>query len=119
MSKVIFDGFPWVFDFCWSQSSQNGVSIVQLMFLYEARARTRLGQEHHRHDRDPILGRFQLNFSQGLQNLKNIPGNKNNTFPRTSPNKEYQQGWGGLGFHLIAGWARGSGQAGTCCQALN
>ena len=39
MSKVIFDGFPWVFDpFC-SQSSQNGVPIVQLMFLYKARAR--------------------------------------------------------------------------------
>ena len=39
MSKVIFDGFPRVFDpFC-SQSSQNGVPIVQLMFLYEARAR--------------------------------------------------------------------------------
>ena len=37
MSKVIFDGFPWVFDpFC-SQSSQNGVP----MFLYEARARAR------------------------------------------------------------------------------
>ena len=31
-------GFPWVLDpFC-SQSSQNGVPIVQLMFLYEARA---------------------------------------------------------------------------------
>ena len=39
MTKVIFDGFPRVFDpFC-SQSSQNGVPIVQLMFLYEARAR--------------------------------------------------------------------------------
>ena len=38
MSKVIFDGFSWVFDpFC-SQSSQNGVPIVQLMFVYEARA---------------------------------------------------------------------------------
>ena len=41
MSKVIFDGFPWVFDpFC-SQSCQNGVPIVQLMFLYKARARAR------------------------------------------------------------------------------
>ena len=41
MSKVIFDGFRWFFDpFC-SQSSQNGVPIVQLMFLYEARARAR------------------------------------------------------------------------------
>ena len=28
----------WVFDPSWSQSSQNGVRIVQLMFLYEARA---------------------------------------------------------------------------------
>ena len=55
MSKVIFDGFPWVFDpFC-SQSSQNGVPIVQLMFLYEARARARLVQEHHPHNWDPTF----------------------------------------------------------------
>ena len=41
MTKVIFDGFPRIVDpFC-SQSSQNGVPIVQLMFLYEARARAR------------------------------------------------------------------------------
>ena len=33
MSKVIFDGFPWVIDLFCSQSSQNGVPIVQLMFL--------------------------------------------------------------------------------------
>ena len=39
VSKVIFDGFPWVFDPSWSQSCQNGFPIVQLMFLYEARAR--------------------------------------------------------------------------------
>ena len=39
MSKVIFDGFLWVFDSSWSQSSQNGVPVVQLMFLYQARAR--------------------------------------------------------------------------------
>ena len=38
-SQVIFDGFPWVLDPSWSQSSQNGVPIVQLMFLFEARAR--------------------------------------------------------------------------------
>ena len=41
MSKVIFDGFPWVFDLFCTQSSQNGVPIVQLMFLYEAHARAR------------------------------------------------------------------------------
>ena len=39
MSKVIFDGFPWVVDLFCSHSSQNGVPILQLMFLYEARAR--------------------------------------------------------------------------------
>ena len=33
-----FDGFPWVFDPPWPQSSQNGFPIVQLMFLYEARS---------------------------------------------------------------------------------
>ena len=38
MSEVIFDGFSWIFDPSWSQSSQNGVPIAQLMFLYEARA---------------------------------------------------------------------------------
>ena len=31
MSKVIIDGFPWIFDPSWSQSSQNGVPIVQLI----------------------------------------------------------------------------------------
>ena len=62
-SKVIFDGFPWVLDPSWSQSSQNGVPIVQLMFLFEARARARARpvQEHHQHNWDPIVGRFQLN----------------------------------------------------------
>ena len=61
MSKVIVDGFPRLFDpFC-SQSSQNGVPIVQLMFLYEARARARLVQEHHLHNWNPTFGRFQLN----------------------------------------------------------
>ena len=59
MSKVICDGFAWVFDPSWSQSSQHGVPIVQLIFLYEARARP--VQEHHQHNWDPILGRFQLN----------------------------------------------------------
>ena len=38
VSKVIFDGFPWVFDPSLSQSCQNGFPIVRLMFLYEARA---------------------------------------------------------------------------------
>ena len=42
MSKVIFDGFPWVLDPSWAQSSQNGVPIVQLMILHEARERTRV-----------------------------------------------------------------------------
>ena len=59
MSKGIFDGFPWVFHPSWSQSSQDGVPIVQLMFLYEARAR--LVQEHHQHNWDPISGHLQLN----------------------------------------------------------
>ena len=31
MSEAIIDGFPWVFCPSWSQSSQNGVPIVQLM----------------------------------------------------------------------------------------
>ena len=39
MSKVILDGFLGVFDASGSQSSQNGVPIVLMMFLYEARAR--------------------------------------------------------------------------------
>ena len=43
MFKVILDGFPWVFDRARSQSSQIGVPIVQLMFLYEARAAPRTG----------------------------------------------------------------------------
>ena len=51
----------WIFDPSWSQSSQNGVPIVQLMFLYEARARARLVQEHHEHNWDPTFGRFQFN----------------------------------------------------------
>ena len=38
-SKVNFYGFSWVFDPSGSQSSPNGVPIVQLMFLYEAHAR--------------------------------------------------------------------------------
>ena len=61
MPEVIFDGFLWVFDPSWSQSNQNGVPIVQLMFLCEARARARLVQERHQHNWDPILGHFQLN----------------------------------------------------------
>ena len=39
---------------------------------------------------------------------KDIPGNKNITFSCTSLKEEYQQGFGGLGFHLIAGWPRGA-----------
>ena len=68
MSKFIFDGFPWVIDPSWSQSSQKGVPIVQLMFLYEARARasyrniiSTIAQEHHQHNWDPTFGHFQLN----------------------------------------------------------
>ena len=38
LPKVIFDGFPLAFHPSWSQSSQNGVAILQLMFLYEGRA---------------------------------------------------------------------------------
>ena len=69
----------------------------------------RLVQEHHEHNRDTILGRFQSKVrEQGLQNTKNIPGNKNITFSCTSLNQEYQQGWGGLGFRWIAGWAKGA-----------
>ena len=66
VSKVIFEGFPWVFDPSWSQSCQNGFPIVQLMFLCEARARARLVQEHHRHNWDPILA------SLGPGGLKNL-----------------------------------------------
>ena len=58
MSKVIFDGFPWVFDLFCSQSSQNGVPIVQLMFLYEGRARARLVQANHQHNWDSTLATF-------------------------------------------------------------
>ena len=108
MSQVIFDGFPWVFEPSWSQSSQNGVSIVQLMFPYEARARlprtgtssTQLG---------PHFGPLPVKLERtGTSNLNNMPGNRNITFSCTSLNQGYQQGWGGLGFHLIAGWARGA-----------
>ena len=35
--------------------AQNGFPIVQLMFLYEARARARLVQEHQLHNWDPVL----------------------------------------------------------------
>ena len=68
VSKVIFEGFPWVFDPSWSQSCQNGFPIVQLMFLYEARARARarLVQEHQLHNWDPILA------SLGPGGLKNL-----------------------------------------------
>ena len=52
--KSFLDGFPSVFDPSWSQSCQNGFPIVQLMFLYEARARARLVQEHQLHNWDPI-----------------------------------------------------------------
>ena len=35
------------------KTAQNGVPIVPMMFLYEARAR--LVQKHHRHNWEPIL----------------------------------------------------------------
>ena len=39
--------------------------------------RARHVQEHHQHNWDPTFGRFHLNQrEQGLQNLRNIPGNK-------------------------------------------
>ena len=51
---------------------------------------------------------------------KNIPGSKNMTFSYISLNQEHQQGWGGLGFRMMAGWVGGAGgQACTCLQALN
>ena len=34
-SKPFFDGLSWVLDASWSQLSQNEVSIVLMMFLYE------------------------------------------------------------------------------------
>ena len=37
-SKVIFDGFPWVLTLPSPNQAKKGVPIVQLMFLYEARA---------------------------------------------------------------------------------
>ena len=43
----VVDCFSLVFDSSLSQSSQNGVPIVLMMLLYEARARARLVQEHH------------------------------------------------------------------------
>ena len=70
VSKVIFDGFPWVFDPSWSQSCQNGFPIVQLMFLYEARARARLVQEHHGHNWDPVWAYLGPGRPGGLKNLK-------------------------------------------------
>ena len=112
MSKVIFDGFLWVFDPSWSQSSQNGVPIVQLRAPRTGTSSAQLG---------PHFGSLSVKLERtgSSKPKKIIPGNKNITFSCTSLNQEYWQGWGGLGFHLIAGWARGSGQAGTCRQALN
>ena len=61
--SAIFDAFSWAFDPSWCQSSQIGVPLVLMMLLYEARERARWGsaQEHHQHNWDPILGRFELN----------------------------------------------------------
>ena len=33
MSKVIFDGFRWVFDRSWPQSKQDGVPIMKMIFV--------------------------------------------------------------------------------------
>ena len=47
------------------------------MFLYEARARARLVQEHHEHNWDPTFGRFSLTKENRVfKPEKNIPGNK-------------------------------------------
>ena len=118
MSKVIFDGFSWVVDPSWSQSSQNGVPIVQLMFLYEARGRAprtgtssaQLGPHFWPLSVKSTIGTPFGPLSVCLEKTgpskpKNLPGSKNITFfSCISLNQEHEQGWGGLGFHMIAGW---------------
>ena len=68
--KSFLDGFPSVFDPSWSQSCPNGFPIVQLMFLYEARARARLVQEHQLHNWDPVWAYLGPGRPGGLKDLK-------------------------------------------------
>ena len=120
MSEVIFDGFPWVFEPSWSQSSQNGVPIVQLMFLYEARARA------------PRTGTSsaQLGFHFGPLSVK-LERTGSSKPNKTSRQKEHNFFvhffQSGVSFFFVWAWlsldswvGKGlSGQAGTCRQALN
>ena len=77
--QVIFDGFPWVFDPSCSQPCRNGFPILQLMFLYEARARARLVQEHHRHNWDPILAYLGPGGLKNLRKPIKVNGNPSKT----------------------------------------
>ena len=47
----------------------------------------------------PVLVHFQLNKHQVIE--------QKHQFSYTSPDQEHQQGCGGLGFHMMAGWAPG------------
>ena len=47
--------------------AQNGFPIVQLMFLYEARARARLVQKHQLHNWDPILASLEPGGPKNLR----------------------------------------------------
>ena len=119
MSTVIFDGFPWVFHPSWPQSSQNGVPIVQLMFLYEARA--------HASYRN-IISTIGTHFwplsvkleRTGFSTPKRKQGNKDIIFSVHFCQSGVSAGLG-LAWLSLDSWVgkRGSGQAGTCRQALN
>ena len=96
VSKVIFDGFSWCFDPPdpkpkwgpnWAvDAPRTGTSSAQL---------------------GPHFGPLSVKKQRtGSSRPKEHPGNTNITFSCTSLNQEHQQGWGGLGFYLIAGWAR-------------
>ena len=101
MSKVIFDGLLWVLDPSWFQS-KGGPKCEAHVPVRGARAR--LVQELYQHNWDPTFDRFQLKLERtGFSKPKRKQRNKDITFSCTSLNQECQQGWGGLGFHLIAG----------------
>ena len=59
MFKVVFNGFSWVYDTSWSQSSQNGVPIVLMMLPYEARARA-----SYRKQLGPHFGPFSVKLER-------------------------------------------------------
>ena len=58
----------------------------------------------------PHLGLFpvKLQRTRPYKPKKNIPISKNIMFSYLSLNQEHQQPWGGLGFDIMAGWAKGA-----------